>query len=216
MITMDSLKNMGQVVPPQPEDTGLRDAEPFSTGILGHDEILHLMDIGVIEGADPANVNPASLNVRLASDFLVEQRNPNGANGLFYEPCDFSMRKDPKFTPQFLRVEGSVVLEPGAFCLASLVEKLNLPNYLCCDVMLRSSAARMGIQHLLAGWGDAGYSGHLTLELKNELRYHMLKLRGGDSIVQLRFHRIKPLASEHTYAAKSGKYSGDVGPQGAR
>lgn len=181
----------------------------INNGILNHDEIMELIYAGVIEGADKKNVNPASLNVRLSNKFLLEARDPNGYNGHHYTPLEFSLRQ----SPIFYEVEGGVVLAPGNFCLASLVEKVNLPSDLACDVMLRSSAARMGINHMLAGWGDPGYSGHLTLELKNELRYHSVRLVGGDSIVQLRFHRINPVAEGKDYAAKGGKYSGDTGPQ---
>lgn len=180
-----------------------------SNGVLNHGEIMELIYAGVIEGADKKNVNAASLNVRLANKFLVEARDPNGYNGHHYTPLSFALRESPKF----LEVEGGVVLAPGDFCLASLVEKINLPNNLCCDVMLRSSAARMGIQHLLAGWGDPKYEGHLTLELKNELRYHSVRLVGGDAIIQLRFHRINPVADDKGYDAMGGKYSGDTGPQ---
>lgn len=180
-----------------------------TNGILNHDEIMELIYEGVIEGADKANVNPASLNVRLADKFLIEGSDPNGYKGRHYTPLSFAKRESPKF----LELEGGIVLGPGEFCLASLIEKVNLPNNLSCDVMLRSSAARMGIQHLLAGWGDPGYSGHLTLELRNVLQYHSIRLIGGDSIVQLRFHRINPVAEGKDYGAKGGKYSGDVGPQ---
>lgn len=187
----------------------------MNTGILGHAEIAELLDTGVVEGGQYSNINPASLNVTLGDTFLAEMRHPHNHGG-FHHICDFSKRAEYGMTPQFSTFNGGIILDPGVFCLASLKEKLNLPPDICCDVMLRSSAARMGIQHLLAGWGDPGYSGHLTLELKNELRYHAIRLREGDCIVQLRFHRIKELVDEHTYAAKSGKYSGDVGPQGAR
>jgi dCTP deaminase len=178
-------------------------------GILNHDEIVELINTGVIEGADLKNVNPASLNVRLGNKFLIEARNHNGYDGQFYDPLKFALRQ----SPSFIEVEGGITLGPGDFCLASLVEKVNLPSDLCCDVMLRSSAARMGIQHLLAGWGDPGYSGHLTLELKNELKYHQVRLVGGDAIIQLRFHRINAVAEGKDYGAKGGKYSGDTGPQ---
>ena len=71
----------------------------------------------------------------------------------------------------------------------------------------------MGIQHLLAGYGDQGFSGHLTLELRNELSEHNIILRGGDQIVQLRFHRTLPVPDGHCYISKGAKYAGDTGPQ---
>ena len=178
-------------------------------GVLGFTEIHELIDSGVIEFADRASVNPSSLNVTLGQTFLVEGRNDNSVNGVSYNPLDFSKRDSPRF----ISLDGGVVLRPGGFCLASLKEKINLPSDIACHVMLRSSAARTGIQHLLAGWGDPGYSGHLTLELKNVLQFHPIKLRTGDQVMQLVFERVYPVPADRTYDKTGGKYCGDTGPQ---
>lgn len=168
--------------------------------ILNRREIFYLMERGVIEHAKPELVNPASLNVELDYQFLLETRNRLG------ETLSFKDRQSPAFEC----FAGKVIIPPGGFCLSSIKQKLNLPLDLACDVMLRSSAARMGIQHLLAGWGDPGYSGFLTLELKNDLQHHAILLQAGDAIVQLRFIRVGMLDDGEGY---TGKYTGDTGPQ---
>lgn len=178
-------------------------------GILSFTEINELMDIGVIEGAKRESVNATSLNVTLGDTFLYEQHNPDSVRGIHFTAVEFAKRQSPAFT----ELHGGVVMAPGSFALASIVEKVNLPADIACHVMLRSSAARMGIEHSLAGWGDPGYSGNLTLELKNVLRYHGIRLRGGDQIVQLIFHRVYPVPADRTYDMTGGKYSGDTGPQ---
>lgn len=181
----------------------------IKTGILGYTELNELIDLGVIEGVDHASVNSNSINVTLGSKFLMEAPDSYSADGQHYNALKFSKRESPKF----LECEGSVYLGPGAFCLASLVEKVNLPNDLVCMVMLRSSAARMGLEHAYAGFADSGYSGHLTLELKNFLRYNTIVLNGGDQVCQLVFHRGYPVPEGRCYASTGAKYSGDTGPQ---
>ena len=99
-----------------------------SLGILGREEIADLLDSKVVENALYGNINPASLNVTLGNIFLQERRHPHNSSGFHYLPCDFSRRAEVGMTPAFDTITESVVLEPGAFVLASLVEKLNLPN----------------------------------------------------------------------------------------
>lgn len=184
----------------------------IKTGTLGYTEINELIDQGVIENCSRKAVNSNSLNVTLSERFLVEgcpDYADGGTSPLDYPTIEFSKRESPLLIPTI----GHVVLAPGAFCLASLVEKISLPNDITAKVMLRSSAARMGLEHSYAGFGDSGYSGNLTLELKNFLRFHNILLRGGDQICQIVFERGYPVPEERCYHNTGGKYSGDTGPQ---
>lgn len=178
----------------------------IKTGTLGYTEINELIDQGVIENCSRKAVNSNSLNVTLGDQFLVETHR---ADWLEHPIIEFATRESPLLVSAI----GHVVLAPGAFCLASLVEKINLPNDITAKVMLRSSAARMGLEHSYAGFGDSGYSGNLTLELKNFLRFHSIMLRGGDQICQIVFERGYPVPEERCYHNTGGKYSGDTGPQ---
>ena len=82
-------------------------------------------------------------------------------------------------------------LLPGHFCLAETCELFNLPEDISAQFVLKSSRARLGQNHLLAGWCDPGWHGSkLTLELKNERRYHGLPLYPGMKIGQMVFHRM--------------------------
>ena len=100
-----------------------------TNGIVGHADILCL-----IEASSRANVNYASLNVTLTGTFLIEARDQRAQDGLHYSPINFSLRQ----LPQFLDINGSVVLEPSGFCLASFsVEKSNCPiamSLTCCCI----------------------------------------------------------------------------------
>lgn len=178
-------------------------------GILTYTEIHELIDQGVITDVKRESVNSASLNVTLGPKFLVEQPDHNSVSGRHRGCLSFAERQ----SPEFISFNGSAILVPGEFCLASIVETLNLPSDIACHVLLRSSAARMGIEHSLAGWGDPGYHGNLTLEFTNVLRYHSVKLQEGDQVCQLIFHRVPPVPSDKTYVATGGKYAGFKGPE---
>jgi len=178
-----------------------------NSGILGYTEINELIDAGLIEHCSRKSVNSNSLNVTLGDKFLLEAGQPDVLGHI--PTIEFAKRE----SPFFLEVEGSVVIPPAGFALASLVEKITLPADITAHVMLRSSAARMGIEHSYAGFGDSGYSGHLTLELKNFLRFHRILLRAGDQICQIVFERGYRVPEGKDYGSTGAKYSGDTGPQ---
>ena len=115
-----------------------------------------------------------------------------------------------------LKTQGPFVLYPGEFILAHSHEVFNLPNHISAQYALKSSMARIGLEHLNAGWCDAGWNGSsLTLELKNITRYHEIVLEYLDKIGQLIFFRHKAVKDEHSYASK-GRYNGDRGVSGAK
>lgn len=159
--------------------------------ILVHQEILKLIERGIVD-AKPEDVQAASIDVHLSNDFLVEA----GVRNMMVDPC----RGDG---PTFQKIEGKVLLSPGEFALASIAEYLNLPSDIGAEFRLCSTVARCGIGHALAVWIDPGYSGNITLELKNELKYHSAVLVEGGRIGQLIFHKCNP-----TDAPYHGAYNG--------
>ena len=123
---------------------------------------------------DAELLNPASLDLRLGLYLMVENI------------CD----------PELIRVDISgrteddpFMLQPGEFCLAETLELFNIPDDISCQFVLKSSRARSGLNHLLAGWCDPGWHGSkLTLELKNERLHHAIPLFPGLKIGQMVFH----------------------------
>ena len=75
-------------------------------------------------------------------------------------------------------------LKPGQFVLCSTAEKVTLPDDIAGQLMLRSSATRKGFDHCLAGFVDSGWSGELTLELRNNLQLNFLEIQAGMRLVQ--------------------------------
>ena len=62
----------------------------------------------------------------------------------------------------------ALILHPGEFILGSTLERVALPPDLVARLEGKSSLGRLGLLiHSTAGFVDAGWDGHLTLELSN-------------------------------------------------
>jgi len=120
-------------------------------------------------------INPASIDVRLGKNLMVEKP---------HEP-DLRLIDISEYTE-----ENPYLLKAGEFVLAETLEKFRIPDRLSAQFVLKSSRAREGYQHLLAGWIDPGYRGRLTLEIKNIRKYHELPLYQGMRIGQIVFHHM--------------------------
>jgi dCTP deaminase len=119
-------------------------------------------------------LNPASLDVRLGDHLMIET--------MYQEDL---LRMDISGKTE----DDPYLLMPGHFCLAETCELFNLPDDISAQFVLKSSRARDGLNHLLAGWCDPGWHGSkLTLELKNERRHCPIRLWPGLKIGQMVFH----------------------------
>lgn len=128
-------------------------------------------------------LNPASLDIRLNDDLLIET-----AEGPQMIPYPFG-RHD---------VDNPYLLRPGQFVLASSVEVFHLPDRIAAQFVLKSSRARSGLEHLMAGYCDPGWSGsRLTMELHNSRQLHPVPIWPGMKIGQMVFHHLasSPLRS---------------------
>lgn len=187
--------------------------------LLSHDEIELLVENEVVEYADKDLINSASLDIRLGMEVLVERPLPQ------YDPKDTNLGlkqvtlrdRDPLNMVSYnLKDQGTFFLYPGEFILAHSHEIFNLPNHISAMYALKSSMARIGLEHLNAGWCDAGWHGSaLTLELKNITRYHVIALNYLDKIGQMIFMRHMEVRPEHSYASR-GRYNRDTRVSGAK
>ena len=178
---------------------------------LNYTEICELIEQGVVENAKFRNVNSSSLDITLGRDILAELLPKDG--GSFYERS-ISLRDRTPLNMELRRTPYTLFL--GEFVLASSKEVFHLPNNISAEYKLKSSMARIGLEHLNAGWCDAGWHGSvLTLELKNMTRYHKILIREGDLIGQVVFFKHTPVPAEKSYAAR-GRYNGDLTAQGIK
>lgn len=174
--------------------------------LLGYTDIVAIIQGGVIQKADIANVNSASLDIRLGKTILVE-------TGEEFQRTVWLGKKDSLSMKEW---ELPYILKPGEFILASSQETFFLPPHISAEYKEKSSMARIGLDHAKAGWCDAGWIGSvLTLELKNISQHHSIGLREGDKIGQMVFFWHSAVPADKSYAVR-GRYNFDKIAQGAK
>ena len=167
--------------------------------ILCDHQIVSLVRRNLVSPYDQTLVNPASLDVRLGENLLVEDA----------------------VSPQLVHLsiaghtqEEPFLLQPHEFVLAETLEEFQLPDCVAGQLALKSSRAREGIEHLLAGYIDPGYKGRLTLELQNARSMHAVALWPGMRIAQIVFHRMSMLPGKDY--SMTGRYYGDTAVQASK
>lgn len=143
---------------------------------------------------DEELLNPASLDVVLGDHLMIE------------DPVNVDLRKIDIscFTP-----DEPYWLRPGEFVLAETKETFNIPNKVSGQFALKSSRARAGYSHMLAGWIDPGWHGSkLTLELQNARKMHALPLYPGLKIGQIIFYWMS--SEPNKSYAETGHYNNDT------
>lgn len=168
-------------------------------GVLPDFEIVCLARRGMVNPYDPELVNPASLDVRLGENLLIEDKQSP-------ELQPFSIAGHTKEEP--------FMLQPHEFVLAETLERFEIPNVVAGQLALKSSRAREGIEHLMAGYVDPGYTGRLTLELQNARSLHPVPLWPGMRIGQIVFHKMSLLPNKD-YSV-TGRYQGDLKVQASK
>ena len=164
--------------------------------LLGAPELHEVINKGYLD-AKHEFVNAASIDIRIGDSVLLEDH----ANGV----VDIDKKENLNWKEVMIPDEG-LVISPGQFFLAHSVEEFNLPDNLSGQFILRSSMARCGINHLLAGWADAGFhSSKLTFEFHNVTSHHSLRIRKGMRVGQMIFSEHSP-AGDNSYAIK-GRYN---------
>lgn len=101
-------------------------------------------------------------------------------------------------------------LPPGHNVLAHSQQMFNLPNNITAEYRLKSSMARVFLEHLHAGWCDPGWHGSvLTLEFSNMNRYHNILLTEGMKCGQVCFYEHPTVPANRSYAVR-GQYNKDT------
>jgi dCTP deaminase len=140
----------------------------------------------VVDPLDDNRVQPASIDLTLASKFLVSHD-----ESPYPPPIDLADVRGTLELEPMVGVTCGVgqpdylYLGPQQFCLGSTVERVEIPDYLVARVEGKSSLGRLGlIVHATAGYIDPGFKGTITLEIYN-LNYRPIILHPGRAICQL-------------------------------
>ena len=113
--------------------------------------------------------------------------------------------------------DNAFILHPGEFVLGSTLERVAVADDLVGRLEGKSSMGRLGLLiHSTAGFVDAGWDGHLTLELSNVANlpialYPGMKI-GQISFLQMTTPADNPYGSDIT----GSKYQGQRGPTPSR
>jgi len=181
--------------------------------ILSDGTIRRLLGEGklIIQPLDEAQVQPASVDIRLGGTFLAFRRHTS-------ESIDPRERNDALMEPVTVPDGQPFILHPGEFVLGTTLERLTLPDDIVARVEGKSSLGRLGLLiHATAGFVDAGWTdGQITLELSNVAPLP-IKLWAGMKIGQLSFMRMDaPAERPYGHPALGSKYQGQSGPVASR
>lgn len=140
-------------------------------------------------------LNPASLDLRLGDTIKVPMF-------YWYIPgiCDIA------FVLGWRRWAASKqfqehYLSPGSFVLCHSLETTEIPTDCAAILFSKSSIGRRGIEHLHAGYGDPGFIGQWTMELKNMAPWFNT-LEAGQPLMQLVLEQM----TGHAINPYDGKY----------
>jgi dCTP deaminase len=166
----------------------------------------------VIEPFDNSLIQPSSVDVRISNLFRVFRNHTAGV---------IDVKRDMTSLTELIDMpeDGSepFMLHPGEFALGSTLERIALPDDLVARIEGKSSLGRLGLLiHSTAGFIDAGWDGHVTLELANVASLP-ITLYPGMKIGQVSFmHMTTPADKPYGKGAFGSKYQGQRGPTPSR
>lgn len=167
--------------------------------ILIDEELKEFIGNGGIDDCPFSLVNPASVNLTIGKNAYIEKPlSPIAEGGLTVgsEMVHVDLSDCTSENPFWLK--------PGQFILTDVKQYLRLTPFHMAQVVLRSSAGRLGFDHAASGFVDPNYEGILTLEFKNWREYQPLKIYPGQQLVQLQVFRLaKAPAVDY---AQTGRY----------
>ena len=170
---------------------------------------------GLISPYTPKHVNTASVDLTLSPDF-VDLR-----TGKHFSADEVTLRPPTILDTIAVRLSVSrwdwvrryanrwLREQPLTAVLASTVEYITMPLDYAGVLYLKSTPARAGLDHALAGFVDCGFCGTLTLELH---AHREIILVAGERLVQLVLYRMEG-RPDRPY---QGRYQGQEGPTEAR
>jgi dCTP deaminase len=180
--------------------------------VLSDKSIREQLEAGgiVIEPFAEGSIQPSSVDLRVDRYFRVFRN-------------DTTPYIDPKQAQEDLTElvevadEGAFILHPGEFVLGSTLERVSLGNDLVARLEGKSSLGRLGLLiHSTAGFVDAGWDGHLTLELSNVANLP-IAIYPGMKIGQISFLQMSTEAETPYGSSSAGsKYRGQKGPTPSR
>ena len=180
--------------------------------VLSDATIARLLAEGRIEidPYDEALLQPSSVDVRVDRLFRVFHNNRYPFIDVKVEQSELTELVEVDDLHPF-------VLHPGEFVLGSTLERVALPDDLVARLEGKSSLGRLGLLiHSTAGFVDAGWDGHLTLELSNVANLP-IAIYPGMKIGQISCMQMtEPAHTPYGAGELGSKYKGQEGPTASR
>ncbi len=135
-----------------------------------------------VEPLDEKDIQPASVDVRLGSNFRIFKNSSNA----YIDPTV----EQHGLTESIDVPEGETfVLHPGQFALGTTLERIAVADDILGKLEGKSTLGRLGLMiHSTAGYVDPGWDGEITLELSNVATLPIV-LHPGMRIGQMSFER---------------------------
>lgn len=164
----------------------------------------------IIDPLDESCIQPSSIDIKVSNLFRVFR---NHTAAVIDVKQDMTELTEMVEIPQ----DGVFMLHPGEFVLGSTLERVAVPDDLVARVEGKSSLGRLGLLiHSTAGFIDAGFDGHVTLELANVANLP-ITLYPGMKIGQISFMKMtSPAENPYGKGARGSKYQGQRGPTPSR
>jgi dCTP deaminase len=180
--------------------------------ILSDRDIRAAIDAGriTLDPFDPAAIQPSSIDLRVDRYFRT-------FHNARYPYIDVKKPMDDLTELVDVKEDEPFILHPGEFVLGSTLEYVTLPDDLVARLEGKSSLGRLGLLiHSTAGFIDAGFKGHLTLELSNVANLP-ITIYPGMKIGQISYYTMMSPAENPYGSQKTGsKYQGQLGPTPSR
>jgi len=166
----------------------------------------------VVDPLDESLIQPSSIDVRISNLFRVFRNHTQGV---------IDVKLDMEGLTELIEIPADgnepFMLHPGEFVLGSTLERIAVPDDLVGRVEGKSSLGRLGLLiHSTAGFIDAGFDGHITLELANVASLP-ITLYPGMKIGQVSFMQMTTSADRpYGSGADGSKYQGQQGPTPSR
>ncbi len=164
----------------------------------------------IIDPLDESCIQPSSIDLKLDRLFRVFRN---------HTAAVIDVKQDLEDLTELVAIDadGVFMLHPGEFVLGSTSERVGVPDDLVGRIEGKSSLGRLGLLiHSTAGFIDAGFDGHITLELSNVANLP-ITLYPGMKIGQISFLAMTtPADNPYGSGAKGSKYQGQRGPTPSR
>ena len=164
----------------------------------------------IVDPLDESCVQPSSIDVKVGNLFRVFRNHTTGV---------IDVKQDLENLTELISIDddGVFMLHPGEFVLGSTLERVAVPDDLVARVEGKSSLGRLGLLiHSTAGFVDAGFDGHITLELSNVASLP-ITIYPRMKIGQISFMTMTtPADRPYGKGASGSKYQGQRGPTPSR